>query len=220
MIGAREVVVWRFALDSAGPAGVAGAAWEAAPLTEEERGRAALFRTEELRRRYVAAHTGLHAALEACGAGRVERFGKGEYGKPFLEGSRQRFSLAHSGEVALVAVALDVEVGVDIERVRENLDGVALARRFLPADEAAAVAAEPSSFFRYWTRREAYVKALGVGIRGLGLPVAAGYSISELDAGAGYAAAVAVAGAGYAIRRVDRGGTRGSRADQGVRPTG
>jgi 4'-phosphopantetheinyl transferase len=196
-MGPGEVQVWRFELDRG--------AWAEA-LTEEERERAALFRTEELRRRYVAAHAGLHEALEACGAGRVTRFARGEHGKPYLAGSRLRFSLSHSGEVALVAVALDVEVGVDVERVRENVEGAALARRFLPAEEAAAVEREPSSFFRYWTRREAYVKALGVGIRGLGMAIAAGYSITDMDAGEGYAAAVAVSAGGYAIRRAGLGG--------------
>ena len=79
----------------------------------------------------------------------------------------------------------------DVEQISERADTLAIASRFFPPDEAAAVAADPACFFRLWTRREAYLKALGVGISGIGLPIPADYFIRDVEAAPGYAAAVA-----------------------------
>jgi 4'-phosphopantetheinyl transferase len=79
-----------------------------------------------------------------------------------------RFNLSHSNEVALLAVALDAELGVDVEHVRPDFAGEDIARRYfsraevevfnkLPQDERVA------AFFRCWTRKEAYIKAIGKG---------------------------------------------------------
>jgi 4'-phosphopantetheinyl transferase len=97
-----------------------------------------------------------------------------------------RFNLSHSGDVTLVAVARDTEVGVDVERIRPVIEMQAIARRWLGRDD---IADEPE-FFRVWTRHEAMVKALGIGLSG----TAGSFDgfVAEIDAGAGYAAAVAV----------------------------
>jgi 4'-phosphopantetheinyl transferase len=117
-----------------------------------------------------------------------DRFEKGPHGKPRLAGDQAwlRFNLSHSGEVALVGVARDVEVGIDVERIRPVPEMRAIARRWLGRDDLA----DPAEFFRAWTRHEAMLKALGVGLSG---PVGdfAGF-VAEIDAGAGCAAAVAV----------------------------
>lgn len=124
-------------------------------------------------------------------------------GKPRLaaEPERLSFNLSHSGELALVAIAPGgVEVGVDVERRKPRRDLVRLARRWLPAADAEAVAAADEAelqpvFYSAWTRHEARVKCAGTGIAG---PppgpevVAYGLSIDE-----GYAAAVAIDTADY-----------------------
>jgi 4'-phosphopantetheinyl transferase superfamily len=119
-------------------------------------------------------------------------------GKPRLAVAPERlsFNLSHSGDLALVAIAPGgVEVGVDVERLRPRRDLGRLAERWLPAADAAAVAAAGEAereavFYAAWTRHEARVKCTGTGIAGPppGLEVVA-YDLSIDD---GYAAAVAI----------------------------
>jgi 4'-phosphopantetheinyl transferase len=89
-------------------------------------------------------------------------------GKPELEGSPLCASLAHSGQVALVAVAEEREVGVDIERLRRGTESWSLVAHALTATERASLEILPSSrrseaFLSMWTRKEALLKAVGVG---------------------------------------------------------
>jgi 4'-phosphopantetheinyl transferase len=122
----------------------------------------------------------------------------GEHGKPALADPTAplRFNLSHSGGAALIAVARELEVGVDVERIRPRRDPLRLAERALePAAVEAIRAAAPSerlaSFHAAWTRHEAVAKCHGTGLwRPLpATPVA----VAELDVGAGFAAALAVA---------------------------
>ena len=67
------------------------------------------------------------------------------------------------------ALTLDHDVGIDVERVRENVEHDDLARRFFAADEVRSLAALPprlrqEAFFACWTRKEAVVKATGEGL--------------------------------------------------------
>lgn len=121
-------------------------------------------------------------------------------GKPRLEDSPERlsFNLSHSGGLAVVAIAPgDAEVGVDVERVRPRRDLVRLARRWLPEEDAATVAAaapeeREAAFYAAWTRHEARVKCTGAGLSG---PVPGPeVEVFQLDPGDGYAAAVAIRG--------------------------
>jgi 4'-phosphopantetheinyl transferase len=102
------------------------------------------------------------------------RLEESEHGKPRLAEAPQRlrFNLSHSGELALVAVSGEFEVGVDVERVRPR---------------------RGEAFYRRWARHEAHVKCLGVGLlRARRMPLAP-VAVGELAVGPGYAAAVAVA---------------------------
>ena len=111
------------------------------------------------------------------------QFEYGEHGKPGLaEGpddpterrspARQRnptFNLSHSQTVGLVGVTRDSRIGIDVEHAREVRDFSGLAQRFFSADESVALqglpdAERPAAFYRAWTRKEAYVKALGTGL--------------------------------------------------------
>jgi 4'-phosphopantetheinyl transferase len=90
-------------------------------------------------------------------------------GKPELQGSVFRVSLAHSGEVALVAVTSRREVGVDVEVLRTDTEGWSLRSHVLTPGERARLEAVPVSgrseaFLSMWTRKEALLKAIGVGL--------------------------------------------------------
>ena len=101
---------------------------------------------------------------------RAVAFEYGPQGKPRLAGEAAlRFNLSHSEHEALVAVARDREVGIDVEIVRPTVECEALARRFFSPEETAALLALPASvraraFFAYWTCKEAFLKAKGGGL--------------------------------------------------------
>ena len=143
-------------------------------LSIDERNRAARLGTPAARRAFVAARGRLRQLLGLLSNRPPEglRLGLGVRGKPRLEGDplpRLRFNVAHSGGLLVCAVTLDHEVGVDVERVREEVDCDRIARRFFAADEGQAFSALPSSirrqaFFACWTRKEAVVKATGEGL--------------------------------------------------------
>ncbi|MFN0218781.1 MAG: 4'-phosphopantetheinyl transferase family protein [Hyphomicrobium sp.] len=79
------------------------------------------------------------------------------------------FNLSHSGDLAVFAFARRSEIGIDIEVLRDLPDAVALAKRFFSPAETAALSAlgaedRQRAFFACWTRKEAFVKALGLGL--------------------------------------------------------
>ena len=91
------------------------------------------------------------------------------HGKPAIEGADVHFNISHTAGYVLLGVAMDFELGVDIESPRANLEHEDLAQRFFTAGEHAALVATPvenrvNAFFRCWTRKEAILKALGRGI--------------------------------------------------------
>jgi 4'-phosphopantetheinyl transferase len=122
-------------------------------------------------------------------------------GKPWLPAAPYlKFNLSHSKGAALVAVALEVEVGVDIERYRPLPDHHAIASRFFPPSEAAAHQGEDErDFFRRWTRIEAMLKALGLGLFGIGKELEGEWTVRAIDVGEEYAAAVAATCAGMSV---------------------
>ncbi len=181
------VHVWM--VDLNGPTTAAEAA-----LSREELDRAARFRFEADRRRYRAAHAALREILAGylgCDA-RAIHFERDPGGKPRTAGIE--FSVSHSGELALAAVARATAVGVDVERIRRLPDAAAIAGRFFPPEEAAAVRANPECFFRLWTRREAWLKAEGTGLAGINRQRPSGWTVLDLDPAPGYSAAVAFQG--------------------------
>jgi 4'-phosphopantetheinyl transferase len=165
-----QVDVWRIGLDVAGGTLESLTAW----LCAEEVERAGRFAFPELRRRFVVARAALRDILGRYVGAAPDRIrlGYGEHGKPFLgeptDGCLE-FNLAHSGETALCAVTRDGAVGVDVERLRALDDLPGLAERCFSGPERTALARvaggqRESAFFAAWTRKEAYVKALGDGL--------------------------------------------------------
>jgi hypothetical protein len=123
------------------------------------------------------------------------RIATGPHGKPYLRGSDLRFNLSHSGDLRVLAVALE-EVGVDVEVVRDRGDVRELAAIGLPPQGAAQVAAAPAAerdllFHRLWVRHEARLKCHGVGLVAP-LPEGARDRVVELDLGPGVVGALAV----------------------------
>jgi 4'-phosphopantetheinyl transferase len=140
-----------------------------------------------------------------------------------------RFNLSHAHERALYAFARGAEIGVDVEYVRQDFACEEIARRFFSPREVADFCSLPKSqralaFFHCWTRKEAYVKAIG---EGLSMPLnefdvsllpgqpaallrnsrqpgeVRRWSMQALDVASGYAAALAVEGHGRRLRCLD-----------------
>lgn len=91
------------------------------------------------------------------------------HGKPFLPGEDLEFSLSHSGAWALVTVTPLRSIGVDVERIRPVPDLERLAEQFFSKEEVRALqayqgATRTCAFYHCWTRKEAYIKAVGEGL--------------------------------------------------------
>jgi 4'-phosphopantetheinyl transferase len=233
-----EVQVWRLRVDLEGEGREPARAVDDV-VTEEERERAARFHFEADRQRFLHGRLLLRSFLgHHLGiAPRDVSFVKGEFGKPEVErpagGDARgagdagilRFNLAHSGEWLLFAIARDRELGVDVEQHRVMSDAIDIARRFFAPPEVAALEAlDPAlhhdTFFRVWTRKEAIVKATGLGLsagldrfavsadapdhvalRGLdGDPAWDRWTIRGLDMPRNYTAAVAFDGRQAAVK--------------------
>jgi 4'-phosphopantetheinyl transferase len=94
-----------------------------------------------------------------------------EYGKPFLTSSPGvvQFNLSHSHNLGLLAITANKRVGVDIERVRTDIDYAQIAKQFFSAGEVARLLDLPGelqleAFYACWTRKEAFIKARGKGL--------------------------------------------------------
>lgn len=197
-----EVHIWTALVPPAPPPDLAGT------LSVEEFDRARRFRFAADRLRYVFAHAVLREVLSSyagCPAADL-RFARNRFGKPFLEatgGSRPpAFNLSHAGEVILLGVCGGGNLGIDVEQIRPVDDALSIAESQYGPLEYASVLAQPAgardrAFFRCWTRKEAWVKALGAG---LSIPLnsfdtladAPALQVNDLPVPDGYVAAVAV----------------------------
>ncbi len=152
-----------------------------AVLSASEQERASRYLSDVHRRAYILTRMHVRAILGQyldVAANEIS-FGAGRHGKPYLhrdEGDHPvRFNLSHSGDLALLAVSREREVGVDLERWRENVAFGELATRFFSSSEHSALHqlthdtdALLEAFYTVWARKEAYIKATGDGItRGL-----------------------------------------------------
>jgi 4'-phosphopantetheinyl transferase len=144
-------------------------------LSSDELDRAARFHFERDRQCYCVARGVLRAQLGAYLQVRPQelRFHYSDKGKPRLapphSGRAIAFNVSHSGDFALLGFAETVEIGVDIEKIRDDFDSAAIAGRFFSAREQDQLSRLPAeerhpAFFRCWTRKEAFIKALGDGL--------------------------------------------------------
>ncbi len=170
-LSAGEVHVWCVPLEA--PAGEIEA-WSQT-LSPDERQRAARFRFDRHRMRFVVRHGVLRAILARYLEVPAERleFSVGQHGKPMLKQTGRceaiHFNSSHSGNLALIALSVDRPLGVDVERIRPLTDLQAMLKRcFSPEDQATIRALPPAQqwlgFFNGFSRKEALLKALGTGL--------------------------------------------------------
>jgi len=232
-LAADEVHVWRVVLDDLATGGRPAAG----VLSPAEREQAQRFHFDKDRRQYVVSHTALREILggylatdPAC-----LRFERSSRRKPELAPEfappQLRFNLSHTRGMALIAVTLQRDVGVDVEFVHRVVEAEPIAERFFSPAENVQLRRLPAgqrqqAFFTCWTRREAYLKATGEGIaesldqlevtfspseparlvsvRG-DRQAAAQWQLEALSPGPDYVAALAVRGQGLKVRQWDWG---------------
>ncbi len=171
----RTIHVWGFSLDGSLSFVEQCRSW----LSEDERGRAARFIRRQDHVRFVLAHGGLRAVLSrylGIGPDVLELY-RGEAGKPSLTRELRgqpaiTFNMSHAHGRALIAVSKGQEVGVDLERIRSEVEVVKLSERYFAPSEHATIMQSSQEqraarFFRYWVAKEAVLKAQGIGLRAL-----------------------------------------------------
>lgn len=221
LLQAEEIHVWTVTVSDWVP----HLAALSATLNAAERERAARFRFEKDRRRFslcrglLRSQLGSYLSVEP----REIEFRFGAQDKPELAPSglpRVEFNLSHSDEAAFFAFAAGQRLGVDIERIRPGADVHGLGSHVFTARELDKLSAVPEPekldlFFSLWTQKEAYIKAVGLGLvapvrditvgeglipkgdeNGIGLIEGYGthWSLLSLAAPEGYKAALAVEG--------------------------
>ena len=148
-------------------------------LSDDELTKAERFHFQKDRTQFMVSRGALRAILSQYLDinPRALRFDYNPYGKPSLiveqGGDTLRFNLSHSHEVALIAITKNREIGVDIERLDANFPYQQIAERFFSPLENAVLRSlpehiQPKAFFACWTRKEAYIKAVG---KGLSIPL-------------------------------------------------
>jgi len=218
---AQPVEVWTIWLGASAP--VSRAFREL--LSSDEILRADRFAFERLRSSFEISHGALRVLLAQymkCRPCEL-KFTSGPKGKPALCGNSQlQFNMAHSGGLAVYAFLLGSEIGVDIEEVRDLCDFEHIAERYFCREEALQLLSivgekqREEAFYRCWTRKESYLKAIG---DGLSVPLdqfqvtllpdsparfihiggqtseASSWTLQHLDPAPGYAGALAYRGA-------------------------
>jgi len=145
-------------------------------LSDHEQARASRYRLDHVRDRFVFSHSILRRILGHYLqlAPRAISFQQTDSGKPVLAlemNSSIHFSLSHARDLSLYAFALDFEIGIDVEYLQRKVAVDAIARRyFAPSEQDVLVRTSPDqrrgTFFRYWTCKEALLKASGKGLAG------------------------------------------------------
>jgi 4'-phosphopantetheinyl transferase len=170
-LSTHQIHIWRASLDL--PADLAQHLH--ATLAADESQRAQRLHFDKDRTHFVAARGILRCILAnylGCAPQQVV-FVYGKRGKPALSfeahSSALCFNVSHSHGLALYAIAYQRDVGIDLERVRPNVDYKQIAQRFFSPQEYAILRTLPASeqchaFFACWTRKEAYIKAQGDGL--------------------------------------------------------
>lgn len=224
----NTVHIWGIELDGSPRCLERCAQW----LDEEEQHRAARLVREEDRQRYVLAHGGLRIVLSrylGIGPDVLELY-RSEVGKPSLTRESRgqpaiTFNMSHAHGRALIAVSKGQEVGVDLERIRSDVEVAKLSERYFAPSEHATIMQSTqeqsvAKFFRYWVAKEAVLKAQGIGLRALsqceillgadgvgaevlaqvGSPLQDNWRIRFLSCGEGWEAAVAAQGVDWVVQ--------------------
>jgi 4'-phosphopantetheinyl transferase len=147
----------------------------ASPLSPDEIARADRFHFDRDRLRFTRCRSALRDLLSgylAIPSAEI-RFEYPASGKPQLVAEQNpralQFNVSHSADMALIAIGSEHRLGVDIEKIREDVDTKALAERFFSLREREGLRALPEQlrvpgFYACWTRKEAFLKATGDGL--------------------------------------------------------
>jgi len=170
----RQIHVWTVRLEASEACISRCLSW----LSNDEQVRAARFHFDRHRQAFVLGRAVLRflvSAMLAISPAEVE-FCYGPKGKPSLADSRARlrFNSSNSGNLAAYAFTEGCDLGIDVEALRPMPDMDRIAARFFAPEEASELGSLPESdrpqgFFNCWTRKEAYIKAVG---DGLSIPLA------------------------------------------------
>jgi 4'-phosphopantetheinyl transferase len=162
-------------------------------LNEHERERAARLKRPGASARWTVARGALRVVLGArlCLLPEEVKFEIGPHGKPELSATLTCFNLTHSGDVALIALAEDCEVGIDVERPGRNKE--AITRTLSEGERASG-----DDLLQIWCRKEALAKAIGGGLQwapqDFDTTRPDGYALTDLPLEDGYVGALAAAG--------------------------
>lgn len=167
-LSAHEIHIWKAELD------IDDTAREKlfALLSATEKARAARFKFPIHRERYIVSQGNLRKILSCYLAIAPEdiQFSQGAHGKPYATSEKNiYFNLSNSQNLALYAVLLDQEVGIDLEYFRDKVSYTELTERFFSTEEKNYFSKLPAeqqkeAFFRLWTSKEAFIKAVGEGL--------------------------------------------------------
>jgi 4'-phosphopantetheinyl transferase len=202
LLGPEDVHVWRVRLDVPHPA----VARFAASLPQDERADGERLAFDHLRRRFLVRRGALRRIIGAYLVMPPEdvHLERGERRKPRLGGAHVRsgirFNATHSEELALVAVARDRELGVDLEHIRPLPAADAIAERWFASAECRRLRRLPEpdrlfAFYEYWTQKEGLAKACGHGLtNALNARADAMWMSAQLRPGRSYLGSVVVEG--------------------------
>jgi 4'-phosphopantetheinyl transferase len=186
-------------------------------LSSKELAKANALKFKEDRDRYVAAHGLVRVILSAYTGEKPQDvcFEYISYGKPYITypGSKGtvQFNMSHSGNLMLLIVSRQVEVGIDVEQVVGQYPWTDIAEQYFLIDEVAYLKAisddgRVENFFKLWTCKEAYLKARGLGLSGVCMTgimeemYHCPYMIAEIVLGTEYCGAIAVVGQVQQVR--------------------
>jgi 4'-phosphopantetheinyl transferase len=144
-------------------------------LAPEERQRADRFKFPKHRARFIACRAQLRLVLAGFNQLPPDSlvFTYNQFGKPSLTnacgGSSIQFNVTHSHDLGLIAVTTGMQVGIDIERIRPDIDFRHISRQFFAKGEVKSLMSLPpeqqvEAFYTCWTRKEAFLKARGEGL--------------------------------------------------------
>jgi len=167
-----QVHVWRVHLDLS----EAGMSEMAKFLSVQEKEKAGRFYFSRDRKHYIATHGALRKVLSLYVKEHpaLLKFLTNTYGKPHLavadeEMVAPQFNVSHSHDVALFAIVRDGMVGIDVEKINPDFATMEIAERFFSRSEINKLCSlqgreQINGFFNCWTRKEAYIKAKGLGL--------------------------------------------------------
>ena len=144
--------------------------YHCAPFTtQQEQQEAARYAQAEDAARHLAGRALARRLLHtAPGQQFTAEFARTPYGKPFCPETSTDFSISHSGSMVWVALCRRAAVGIDVEKIRPLPDAAELTSQLHPQEREALLCLPPAeletAFYRCWTRKEAVLKAVGMGL--------------------------------------------------------